>query len=284
MSRLTLARALILPMMLAGGVALTACSTPPPPPTETASETEPTTAELSIRPAIPELAGSEWQVETMGGVGVVAGSEPQINFAEDGAINGTTGCNRFFGRYAQDGGALQFSGTGMTRMACMADGVMEQETAFAAILQGAAQLDIDPSGRITIQGENGVGFTARRLPAEGEAAGHDPAILTGAEWRVEDLNRGGVIDNSNLTLTFTATGRVTGSTHCNSLSGIYYATETVITFGPINTTLKACAAEALNQQASRFTEALRGEMGWRVTEDGALELTREGGHRVLLRR
>lgn len=282
MSRLTLARALILHTMLAGAAVLTACSTPPP--AETASETEPTTAELSIQTAIPELAGIKWQVETMGGVGVVAGSEPQINFAEDGTINGTTGCNRFFGRYTQDGGALQISGTGMTRMACMADGVMEQETAFAAILQGTAQLDTEANERITLRGENGVGFTARRLPAEGEAAGHDPALLTGAEWRVEDLNRGGVIDNSKLTLTFGPNGRLTGAAQCNRLSGIYHATDKVITFGPINQTLMACVNEALNEQDSKFTEALRGDMDWQLTEDGALELMREGGYRVLLRR
>lgn len=281
MPRLTFTRALILPVILAGAAALTACNGLPP--AESTLE-EPTTAELSIRPALPELAGTEWQVETMGGVAVVAGSEPRILFTEDGAINGTTGCNRFFGSYSQQGGLLEFSGIGMTKMACMDNGVMEQESAFAAILQGGATLVTDAMRQITIRGADGVGFTARRLPAEGEEAGNDPALLTGAEWRVEDLNRGGVIDNSNLTLTFGPNGRLTGAAQCNRLSGMYHANDKVITFGPINQTLMACVNEALNQQDAKFTEALRGDMDWRLTEDGALELTREGGHRVLLRR
>lgn len=280
MTRLTLARALILPVLLFGG-ALAACTTPPTDEAALAGDAE--TAELSIRPALPELAGTQWQVETMGGVAVVSGSEPRINFAEDGAINGTTGCNRFFGQYTQEAGQLTFSGVGMTRMACMADGVMRQESTFGAILQSDASLETDGPEQITIRGADGVGFTARRLPAEGEAAGNDPALVTGAAWRVEDINRGGVIDNTNLTLTFGPNGRLTGSAQCNGLSGIYHATNTVITFGPINTTLRACVSEALNRQDNRFTEALRGDMSWRLTPDGALELTR-GSHRLLLRR
>ena len=281
MPRLTFDRALILPVMLAGAAALTACNALPAP---GYTPEAPAAAELSVRPAPPELAGTRWQVETMGGVAVVAGSEPHILFAEDGAISGTTGCNRFFGRYRQRGSVLEFSGIGMTRMACMDERVMAQESAFAAILQGVAALETDAMRQITIRGADGAGLTARPLPAEGEEAGNDPALLTGAEWRVEDLNRGGVIDNSRLSVTFGPNGRLTGSAQCNRLSGTYRATGKVISFGPVTSTLMACVNEALNHQDNKFTEALRGDMDWRLTEDGALELTREGGHRVLLRR
>src|SRR5690606_14933562 len=127
-------------------------------------------------------------------------------------------------------------------------------------------------------------FTARPLPADGKAAEGDPASLTGAEWIVEDINRGGVIDNSRLTLTFTADGTVSGSTNCNSFSGGYSATGTTITFTSMAITERACVAPALADQETRYTAALQGEMAWRLTADGALELTREGGHRLLLRR
>ncbi|MFN7056721.1 META domain-containing protein [Hyphomonas sp.] len=241
-------------------------------------------ADPAPAPAAPDLAGTEWLVEAMGGVAVITGSEPRIKFTGDGQINGTTGCNRFFGQYEQAGGALTFSGIGMTRMACMAPGVMEQETTFAGILSGAARLEADALGAITIRGENGIAFTARRLDAAADAAGGDPAVLMGETWKVEDLNRGGVIDRSNLTLTFGAGGQMTGSTHCNTIGGSYTASETTITFGPVRSTLRACTIEALSHQERTFTTALQGEMAWRITADGALELTREGGHRILLRR
>lgn len=234
--------------------------------------------------ALKPLEGTSWLVETMGGTAIVAGSEPQINFDADGKINGTTGCNRFFGGYAQNGAAIAFTGVGMTKMACMADGVMEQETAFGAILSGNTQAKIDGLGNLIIRGEDGISFTARPLPANGETVEGDPSVLGGGAWQVEDLNRGGIIDSTVLTLTFTEDGKVTGSTGCNSLSGTYTSTGTTLTFSPLMMTRRACVAPALNNQETKFTSALQGEMAWRLTADGALELTREGGHRILLRR
>ncbi len=230
----------------------------------------------------PPLAATSWLVETMGAAAIISGHEPQISFSGDGRISGTTGCNQFFGTYTQTGSRVAFSGVGMTKMACLDDGIMAQEIAFGAILSGEAEASIDAHGNLTIRGEKGVAFTARPLAAEQPDG--DPAVLTGAAWRVEDLNRGGIIDNSNLTLTFGEDGTVTGSTHCNSLSGGYTATATTITFTPIRTTLRACLSDSLGEQEARFVEALRGDMQWRETPDGAIELSREFGHRILLRR
>lgn len=241
--------------------------------------------EIILQPAaFMALAGSSWQVEAMGGTAIIAGHEPQLNFDADGRINGTTGCNRFFGSYTQTGSVLTFSGTGMTKMACMAEGVMEQETAFGAILSGEARAETDAQGNLIIRGEDGIAFTARPLPADGVEPAGDPAALTGAAWQAEDINRGGIIDNTVLTLTFTEEGRVSGSTHCNSLSGTYTATGTEVTFSPLAMTRRACIAPALAAQEARFAAALQGTLAWRITADGALELTREGGHRLLMRR
>lgn len=240
---------------------------------------------IELTPAgLAPLAGTSWRVEAMGGTAIVAGGEPQINFDADGKINGTTGCNRFFGGYAQSGGAIAFTGVGMTKMACMSDGVMEQETAFSAILSGNTQGKIDSLGNLVIKGEDGISFTARPLPADGEIIEGDPSVLGGGAWQVEDLNRGGIIDNTVLTLTFTENGKVSGSTGCNSLNGTYTVTGTSLTFSPLAMTRRACLAPALNHQETKFTAALQGEMAWRIASDGALELTREGGHRILLRR
>nr|WP_290919988.1 META domain-containing protein [Hyphomonas sp. 34-62-18] len=231
-----------------------------------------------------QLAGTSWLVETMGATAIVAGSEPQITFTSDGQFTGSTGCNRFFGSYSQSRGDVSFSGVGMTKMACLNDGIMGQEIAFTNILSGKTKAKLDGLGNLVITGENGISFTARPLPAEVEIVAFDPAALPGATWTVEDLNRGGIIDNTVLTLNFTEDGKVTGSTGCNNLMGSYTATGTTLTFSPLVTTRRACVAPALNAQETRFTAALQGEMAWRLTADGALELTREGGHRVLLRR
>lgn len=67
-------------------------------------------------PEVPALAGSEWVLDGLGGAGLVSGREPTLTFSADGRISGTTGCNRFFGGYTQDGASLTFFGTGMTEM------------------------------------------------------------------------------------------------------------------------------------------------------------------------
>ena len=235
------------------------------------------------RPAAIALTGTSWTVDGIGGVAVVAGSEPSITFTADGQINGTTGCNRFFGSYAQEGSKLSFSGVGMTKMACMGDGLMQQESTFASILSGAAAASVDGAGKLTIMGESGVGFVAVPvLSADAPAA--DTAVLQGAAWIVEDINRGGVIDNSRLTLIFGADGRVSGSTNCNGFSGTYSVDGSRLTLSPLAMTRRACLAQALSMQEAKYTSALNGEMTWAITGDGALELTGDGGRRLLLRR
>jgi len=227
------------------------------------------------------LAGTGWIVSGMGAAAVVSGSEPAINFTEDGRINGSTGCNRFFGAYTQDGAQLTFSGIGMTKMACSAEGVMAQEAAFASILSGEATASLDEAGKLTIMGAKGIGFVAE--PAGG-AAEADPGVLVGGEWVVEDINRGGVIDNSRLTLSFGEDGRVTGSTNCNTFAGGYTADGGKLAFTPLAMTRKACIGEALANQEQKYVAALTGEMDWQITGDGALELTGDEGRRVALRR
>jgi len=111
-------------------------------------------------PARVKLAGTSWTVEGLGGAAVVSGHEPGITFTGDGQINGTTGCNRFFGSYVQDGDRVTFSGLGMTKMACMGDGIMGQEIAFAGTLSGAATASVDAAGKLTITGADGVDFVA----------------------------------------------------------------------------------------------------------------------------
>lgn len=237
---------------------------------------------VAMRPADVKLSGTSWKVEGIGGVAVVSGSEPSITFTSDGQINGTTGCNRFFGGYAQDGKTVSFTGVGMTKMACLADGVMQQESAFAAILSGAAAASLDGAGKLTVMGEKGAGFVA--VPVLADAAPADPAVLQGAAWIVEDINRGGVIDNARLTLTFGADGRVSGSGGCNNFSGTYSVDGSKLTLSPLAMTRRACVAPALSAQESRYTTALNGELTWSITGDGALELVGDGGRRVLLRR
>ena len=65
-------------------------------------------------------------------------------------------------------------------------------------------------GLLTIRGES--------LP-ECEPAG--ALVLQAGEWVVEDINRGGLIDRSRVTLNFGNDGRVSGRASCNNYVGAY---------------------------------------------------------------
>lgn len=77
------------------------------------------------------LEGTSWRLQYYNKNQPLAGHEPTISF-EDGQAGGTTGCNSYGGGYELDGSQLSFSGMFMTEMWC--EGLMEQESAYLALL------------------------------------------------------------------------------------------------------------------------------------------------------
>jgi heat shock protein HslJ len=89
------------------------------------------------------LAGTSWLVTGINNgkdavVSLVAGSAVTMNFATDGKVAGSGGCNNYSSTYAQDGGNLTFGSAAATHRMCAASGVMEQEQAFLKALESAA--------------------------------------------------------------------------------------------------------------------------------------------------
>jgi heat shock protein HslJ len=103
----------------------------------------------------------DWQVEEIGGQGVVAGSETSIAFDLDGRVHGNSSCNRFFGSFGLSGEGLTISDTGGTMMACD-PGLMEQEQRFLSALATVRRFERAADGRLRLIGEDGrVAVSAR---------------------------------------------------------------------------------------------------------------------------
>jgi len=87
--------------------------------------------------------------------------------------------------------------------------------------------------------------------------------LTGTSWQVEDIDGGGVVDASNVTLLFPEDGKVVGTSGCNRYFGSVVIAGSTISFGDAGTTMMACP-EALMAQERLFFDALgkvtRGEV------------------------
>lgn len=89
------------------------------------------------------LSGSAWVLTNLNGDPPLRESQPTISF-ESGDVNGSTGCNRFFGSYDASNNNLEFSGLGWTEMACLSpEGVMAQEQQFMKFLQETNQYQIN---------------------------------------------------------------------------------------------------------------------------------------------
>ena len=74
----------------------------------------------------------------------LAGTELTARFDEDGALSGSAGCNRFIASYTSDKGTIEITSPSATRRACATPaGVMEQETAYLALLPTAVSYRVD---------------------------------------------------------------------------------------------------------------------------------------------
>lgn len=94
-----------------------------------------TTGGFAVTSQGDPLNGSTWQLQTIDRTRVIAGTEISVVF-KDGQINGRAGCNNYYGSYHISKDTVRVSGPiGATRMACLPDGVMEQEHTYLGILQ-----------------------------------------------------------------------------------------------------------------------------------------------------
>lgn len=81
-----------------------------------------------------------------------------------------------------------------------------------------------------------------------------PAPSLEGQWMVEDINNGGVIDNSYLTLNVSG-ATVSGSAGCNNFTGSLTQTASTLSISQLALTRKMCPP-ALMQQEQRYMQAL----------------------------
>lgn len=78
------------------------------------------------------VAGTSWIVVELAGL-ATSEPRPQLTFGEGGRVGGSTGVNRFGGRYAVADGVLTVTDTVMTRMAGPPE-AMDQEQRLLEVL------------------------------------------------------------------------------------------------------------------------------------------------------
>jgi len=205
----------------------------------------------------PDLKGTSWVLAQVQGKDIVPGSLPTISF-EDGRVSGNASCNSFGGDYTQKGGKLTFGMMMSTMMACLDNGVMEQEQAYLAALNNVTSFKIVDGQLHLLDGD---GNTVLHFSAQDSS-------FEGKDWELVSYNNlqgiYSLIADTHITATF-ADGKVNGSAGCNTYFADYTLDGDKVTFGPAGSTRMFCGEpEGLMQQETDFLAALGNVTSYRI--------------------
>lgn len=93
-----------------------------------------------------DFVGTQWQLVSYGPSGaetpVVADSNITLTFESENQITGNGGCNGYSGSYTAANGTITFSQVISTMMACLENGITEQEQAYFEALQTAESFEL----------------------------------------------------------------------------------------------------------------------------------------------
>ena len=230
---------------------------------------------MTSAPDVPDLDGTAWVLASLPGRSLVEGATATLQF-EGGRASGTDGCNRYSTSYNADGSKLKFGAAGAATMMACAPAIMEQAHAFTSSLGKTSSHRVE-EGQLQLLGPDGniVASFAPQLLA-----------LADTSWRVTGYNNGrqavvSVLADTQLSLSFAADGRVSGSAGCNNFMGTYTVSGSSLKLGPAATTRKLCAQPDVMEQEQQFLKALEsvaairqeGERAELRTADGALAVS-----------
>jgi heat shock protein HslJ len=195
--------------------------------------------------------------------------------AADSVVSGSSGCNRYSGRYSASGAELTFGALATTQMACDEITNELERTYFANL--AAAQTYTATAESLTI-------FDASGTAILGYAVSK-PGALAGATWHAIGINngRGGiesVAAGTDPTAVYDPAGTIAGDAGCNRYNGPAVVDGTSIAIGPLASTKMACADAAANSQETAFLAALQAATTFQVQgsrlelrdADGALQV------------
>lgn len=123
----------------------------------------------------------------------------------------------------------------------------------------------------------------------------EPPVITGTlesgPWLVEDINGGGIPDNTRVDITFdrsidsgdAGTSAVTGRSGCNRYRGGWTQTGTTLKLGPLAGTMMACPPAQMETER-KFLDTLAAVTSVIWQTDGAAILKAPDGRQLKIRR
>lgn len=200
-------------------------------------------------PADP-LANTRWQLVWYGAEDnptiTIATNPVTLFFGSDNRAYGNSSCNQYGSAYSINEGRIVFELPMSTMMACLEDGVMEQESAYLSALSTVTSYEIVDNQLI--------------LMYEGGQMVFDSLALANTEWVLVSY---GTLDapitpiaEAPITLKFADDGTIAGSGGCNTYSSSYTLVDSAITFEGVVSTEMACVTDGVMAQESAYYGAL----------------------------
>ena len=214
-----------------------------------------------------DLTGKVWAATELMGESPVAGTGISAEFAADGKVSGSAGCNRYSGTYTVSGSNITFSSPLASTMMMCEQAVMDQESVYLKAL-GEAKTYAVNGNQLTLAGKDGAQWAVY------QAQNQD---LGGTDWETTAFNNGkqavvGLLEGTTLTANFSEDGAVSGNSGCNNYTGEYEVKGGQITIGPLASTMMMCSdPPGIMDQEGQFIAALESAASYQI-EGNVLEL------------
>jgi heat shock protein HslJ len=204
-----------------------------------------------------ELKNSVWVLKQINGKPALESPIATLVFDES-SLGGNGSCNSFGGDYKQDGANLTIGPLFSTLMACLEEGIMEQESDYLAALQAANRFRME-AGQLLLLDKSG----AVLLVFDAQ-----DSSLEGKNWLLTAYAvQNGIttpLPDTQITAQF-ADGKINGSSGCNTYFAEYTLNGSQVTFGPAGATKMFCMEpEGLMQQENDFLQAFSQVTRYRV--------------------
>lgn len=227
----------------------------------------------SPRTSGPTLEGTEWALQQLvvdTALTDVPSDVVATLFLQDGQASGAAGCNTFSGDYTIDGDALTFGPMLSTMMICEGEKA-STEAAYLAGFALVASYSVDGEALGLLDGDGDPVMTYTAVAAQPIAGSW---VVT--RYNIDRNDMAPPLTGSILTAVFGADGTIEGGAGCNHFSGPYIIDGDGIAIGPLASTLVACGSSELQDQETRYLDALLASDRW-SQDGGVLELVDTGG-------
>jgi heat shock protein HslJ len=185
-------------------------------------------------------------------------------------LSGESGCNAYHAPYTVHGRSMTIGKNVATTLRACPPGPTAVERSYLQRLRRVTTFRI--SGKtLSLSGR------ANRVLLTYRASVGAEAVV--GRWEVTGYYTGtaisSVVPNSTITAEFDGT-TISGDGGCNMYSGPYQVSGSTISIGPLNSTLRACADEAVNTQERQYLTALELASSFSVA-GSRLDLLRDDG-------